>query len=320
MVVYDVHQHLWPPALLDSLRRRRQPPYLRGEILTTLEGSFRVDTRSNELGARLAALDRSGIDVAVISLQPTLGIELLPDAERKPLLADYHEGIAELVDASAGRIRALASGEALDGFDGVCIGASGLLDQRLLDPKSLVEVLDPLESSGGILFVHPDRAAPAAGAPHWWAAVAQYTAEMQAAYLAWIEHGTPRWPTLRVVFSLLAGGAAFQLDRLQSRDVETRRFTGAPVYFETSSYGRLSIEFSLAAFGIDRIVHGSDYPVIDPGRTLDVIRGLGRAGYAAVASRNPASLMEKVRYEPPAARGARAIPIDAVRTSAAASG
>ena len=316
MAVYDVHQHLWPPALLDALGRRRQPPCLRGEILTTLEGSFPVETRENDLGRRLAALDRSGIDVAVISLQPTLGIELLPLHERVPLLADYHEGIAELVEASAGRLRALAAGEYVEGFDGVCIGAS-----RICDPTSLGNVLDPLQSAGGVLFVHPDRIAPAAaGAPHWWAAVAEYTAEMQAAYLAWIERGTPRWPALRVVFSLLAGGAAFQLDRLQSREVETRRFTRAPVYFETSSYGRLSIELSLAAFGIDRIVHGSDYPVIDPGRTLDVIRGLGRAGYAAVASRNPAALMEKVRHEPPVARPAQAIPIAAVRTSSAASG
>jgi 6-methylsalicylate decarboxylase len=287
--VYDVHQHLWPPALLDSLRRRRRPPYLRGETLTTLEGSFRVDVRANELDRRLEALNRFGIDVAVISLQPTLGIESLPTRERAPLVSVYHEGIAELVEASAGRLRALAAGEYVAGFDGVCVGAS-----RVHEPALLAEVLDPLQRSGGILFVHPDRVAePPTGAPHWWAAVAEYTADMQSAYLAWVEHGAPRWPSLRVVFSLLAGGAAFQLDRLQSRGVETRRFTRAPVYLETSSYGRLSIELSLAAFGVDRIVHGSDYPVIDPDRTLEVIRGLGQAAYAAVSSRNPAALLER---------------------------
>ncbi len=290
--VYDVHQHLWPPALVGSLRRRRRPPFLHGEILTTVEGAFRVDTRANELGYRLAALDRSGIDVALISLQPTLGIDLLPARERAALVLDYHAGILELVEASGGRLRALAAGAYVDGFDGVCIGAS-----RLLEPTALAGVLDLLEKSGGILFVHPDRVVPAAGAPHWWAAVAEYPADMQSAYLAWIENGAPRWPSLRVLFSLLAGGAAFQLDRLQSRGIETRRFIRAPVYFETSSYGRLSIELSLAAFGVDRIVHGSDYPVIDPGRTLGVIRSLGRAAYDAVSSRNPAALLEKAPRE-----------------------
>lgn len=308
-MVYDVHQHLWPPELVDSLRRRPRPPFLRGEVLTTVEGSFRVDTRANELGRRLAALDRSGIDVALISLQPTLGIELLPACERASLLADYHDGIVELVEASAGRLRALAAGEYVDGFDGVCVGAS-----RVLEPTALGEMLDPLEQSGGILFVHPDRVQPApAGTPHWWAAVAEYTADMQSSYLAWVEHGVPRWPSLRVVFALLAGGAAFQLDRLQSRGVETRRFTRGPVYLETSSYGRLSIELSLAAFGVDRIVHGSDYPVIDPGRTLDVIRGLGPAAYGAVSSRNAAALLEKLSRVPPRGR-------PRTRTSSASSG
>jgi 6-methylsalicylate decarboxylase len=307
-LVYDVHQHLWPPALVELLRWRGRPPYLDGAILTTLEGSFRVETRTNELERRLEALDRAGIDVALISLQPTLGFESLPPRERAPLVSAYHDGIAKLVEASAGRLRALAAGEYAAGFDGVCVGAS-----RLHDPATLDDVLAPLRRSGGILFVHPDRVAEApAGAPHWWAAVAGYTAGMQSAYLAWIEHGAPRWPSLRVVFSLLAGGAAFQLDRLQSRGVETRRFVGAPVYFETSSYGRPSIELSLAAFGIDRIVHGSDYPVIDPDRTLGVLRGLGPAAYAGVSSRNPAALLEKppavVRQpqEPSAARSSAA--------------
>ncbi len=165
-------------------------------------------------------------------------------------------------------------------------------------------MLDPLEWSGGILFVHPDRATPGpVGAPHWWAAVADYTADMQSAYLAWVEQGAPRWPSLRVVFSLLAGGAAFQLERLQSRGVDTRRFTQAPLYFETSSYGRLSIELSVAALGSDRIVHGSDYPVIDPGRTLDAIRGLGAETYRAVSGRNPAGLLEKQLRRSSAASG-----------------
>jgi 6-methylsalicylate decarboxylase len=303
-LVYDVHQHLWPPALVELLRRRGRPPCLHGEILTTVEGSFRVDIRSNELGRRLAALDRSGIDVALISLQPTLGIESLPARQRVSLVSAYRDGIAELVEASGGRLRALAAGEYVAGFAGVCVGAS-----HLRDPATLVDVLTPLQRSGGILFVHPDRVAEGpAGAPHWWAAVAEYTAEMQSAYLAWVEHGAPRWPSLRVVFSLLAGGAAFQLDRLQSRGVETRRFLGAPVYFETSSYGRLSIELSLAAFGIERIVHGSDYPVIDPDRTLEVIRGLGQAAYRSVSSQNPAALLDRgtafpeTCQEPPAAR------------------
>lgn len=268
---------------------RSTPPYLRNDMLTTGEGSFRVDLESNRLERRLAALDRAGIDVALISLQPTLGIDSLPSADRSSLVAAYHDGIAELVAASDHRLRSLAAGEFVAGFDGVCVGAS-----RLVDPGGLDDVLGPLQHADGILFVHPDRVSPpAARAPAWWTAVAEYTADVQAAYLAWVEHEAGRWHELRVVFALLAGGAAFQLERLESRGLDTRRFTSANVYLETSSYGRRSIELSLAAFGVGRIVHGSDYPVIDPERTMSVIRGLGDAAFTALCSRNPAALLEE---------------------------
>ena len=287
--VIDFHQHLWPLELVEELEARISAPFLRGEMLTTAEGAFRVSLEANELGRRLDDLDRAGIDVAVISLQPTLGIDGLHPAERASLVDAYHHGIASLVAESGVRLRALSAGQAAEGFDGACVGAS-----RLLDPRGLAEVLDSLEECGGTLFVHPDRIQPPpAGAPHWWQAVTEYTAEMQAAFFAWVEHGATRWPEVRVVFSLLAGGAPFQLDRLQSRGVDVHRFTSAPVFLETSSYGRLSIELALAAFGIERVVFGSDFPVIDPDVTLNAIRSLGETGFATVSSRNAVGLLGK---------------------------
>jgi amidohydrolase family protein len=289
--VYDLHQHLWPEPLLGLLRRRTAPPYLRADIVTTLEGAFPVDLSVNDLDGRIQALDRAGIDVAVVCLQPTLGIERLPAAERGELFEAYNAGIQELVAASSGRLRALASGGYVSVLDGLCVGAS-----QLLDPAALAEALEPLERSGGFLFVHPDRVERLpGGAPPWWTAVAAYTADMQAAYLAWIVHSAETWLRLPVVFSLLAGGAPFQLERLRSRGVATRRFTDAPVYLETSSYGRAAVELSIAAFGLDRIVHGSDYPVIDPGRTLQALAAFGPMAFNALTSHNPRILLRDAR-------------------------
>ena len=289
--VFDLHQHLWPEPFLALLRRRTDPPYLRADVLTTLEGAFPVDLSAHDLGGRIQALDRAGIDVAVICLQPTLGIEALPPAESGELFDAYNAGIQELVAASDERLRALASGRHVSGLDGLCVGAS-----QLLDPAELGELLEPLERSGGFLFVHPDRVErPPQGAPPWWTAVAAYTADMQAAYLAWIEYGAGTWPRLPVVFSLLAGGAAFQLERLRSRGVATRRFTDAPVYLETSSYGRAAVELSIAAFGLDRIVHGSDYPVIEPGPTLQALAAFGPLAFTTLTSDNPRILLRDAR-------------------------
>ena len=74
---YDVHQHLWPEAFVAALRERRTPPLLDGDELETREGRFAIDLAEHGLEARLRALDRDGIDVAVLSLQPSLALEEL---------------------------------------------------------------------------------------------------------------------------------------------------------------------------------------------------------------------------------------------------
>jgi 6-methylsalicylate decarboxylase len=290
MPTYDLHQHLWPEPLIELLAARRSPPFLRASVLTTTEGSFPIDLGEHRLDLRLAALDAAGIDVAVVSLQPTLGFEALPVPERRTLLAAYNDGIAELVEDSGGRLQALAAGEPRPGFAGVCVGAS-----RLLGLDGLKPMLDRLERTGGFLFVHPDCPAGTATKPDWWAALTDYTAAMQAAYFAWIDRGAGRWPNLNVVFALLAGGAPFQLERLRSRGVDTRRLTSLPAFFETSSYGRLSLELCLATYGLDRIVHGSDFPVLNPTSTMSAIQALGKAATHAICDRNPESLLYRAR-------------------------
>ncbi|HWB22240.1 MAG TPA: amidohydrolase family protein [Gaiellaceae bacterium] len=304
MTTYDLHQHLWPAALIELLHRRKEPPFLRGSALTTREGRFPFDLREHDLERRIAALDAAGIDVAVVSLQPTLGFEELPVPERRQLLTTYNDGVAELVEAAGGRLHALAAGEPRPGFAGVCVGAS-----RLLDLNGLKPILDRLEQNEGFLFVHPDAAQAAPARPGWWPALVDYTAGMQTSYLAWIEHGAARWPNLNVVFALLAGGAPFQLERLQSRGVDTGRLTSLPLFFETSSYGRLSLELCLATYGIDRIVHGSDLPVIDPAHTMSAIRALGKAATHAICDRNPRSLLHDHRELSLGAHPERAQPV-----------
>jgi 6-methylsalicylate decarboxylase len=286
MTTHDLHQHLWPEPFIERLSARDRPPFLRDSVLVTTEGSFPVDLTQHRLDRRLEALDTAEIDVAVVSLQPTLGFEALPASEREPLVAAHNDGIAELVAASGGRIRALAACEFRPELAGVCLGAS-----QLTDLDGLGHILDPLERSGGFLFVHPDSGSAMPSRPDWWLAVVHYTARMQTAYLAWIDRGALRWPELPVVFALLAGGGPFQLDRLRSRGVETQHLTSLPAFFETSSYGRISLELCLATYGVDRLVYGSDFPVLDPAPTMSAIHALGKATSHAICDRNPGSLL-----------------------------
>ncbi len=280
VTAFDVHQHLWPEPLVHALEARQEPPRLRGSLLELVEeGGFEIDLRLHSLEACLARLDRDGIDVAVVSCPPTLGLP--PD-----LLAAYHEGILELVAASTGRLLALATDAVLDGFVGTCVAA-----QALLDLDALAPLADELERRGGFLFVHPGPSRLPAGTPAWWPAVVGYTAQMQAAYAAWLAGGADRWPRLNVVFAILAGGAPFQLERLASRGIDVRVALQPGVYLDTASYGRRALELCLATFGVGQLVYGSDTPVIDAGPTLQAVRSFGEAVTQMLCEENPARLL-----------------------------
>jgi predicted TIM-barrel fold metal-dependent hydrolase len=276
---YDVHQHLWPETLIERLRARRARPRLSGSMLELAGGDSEVDVIAHTLESRLTALDRAEIDVAVISCQPTLELD-------EELAEAYHEGILELVAASDGRLRALACGAVREGFAGACVPATAFADLAALEP-----LLDELERRGLVLFVHPGPAPAPDGAPRWWPAIVDYTTQMQAAYATWVARGSARWPELRVVFAILAGGAPIQLERLASRGVDTRGLLHPNVYLDTASYGERALNLSLATYGVGQLVYGSDSPVIDSAPTLRSIRGFGQAVADAVCRDNPARLL-----------------------------
>src|SRR5262249_49910687 len=171
-------------------------------------------------------------------------------------------------------------------FPGTCVGAPALLDLEVLAPT-----LDALEQRGAFLFVHPGPSVSPPEAPEWWPTVVEHTSQMQAAYAAWLDGGTERWPRLRVGFAILAGGGPFQLERLQSRGISSRDSLHENILFESSSYGRRSLELCLSTLGVGQVLFGSDAPWLDPTVGLDVVRGFGDAVLDALWNRNPSRLL-----------------------------
>ena len=142
------------------------------------------------------------------------------------------------------------------------------------------------------MFVHPDAGGRLGrDRPVWWEWVAGYPARMQASYLAWLADGRSRWPTLRVVFSMLAGGAPFQLERLAHRGVDVRSALDPNTYFEVSTHGRRAIELCIETFGVTHLVYGSDVPVVDSGPTLAAVRGFGDSVAHVLMTETPAALL-----------------------------
>jgi len=221
-------------------------------------GTFDVDPASYSPEARLAELDRSGLRRAVVSLPPTT--EPTPE-----LIAAWHEGALELWTSTDGRILPLAYSTANPLFPGAILPAPQLGD----DPQLLTR----LDQQGQFVFVHPGAAVPSS--PSWRTAGVAYAQQMLDAYVYWLATGGQRWPRLAVVFALLAGGAAFHLERFIRRGLDPRAAQERTVWLETSSYGERALELSLQTFGVDAHVFGSDAPIDTVVKALTPTRAFG---------------------------------------------
>ena len=287
MATYDLHQHLWPAPFVDALRARSEAPRLVGDELETVEGRFPFSLDDHDLERRLRALDHDDIDVAVVSLQPSLGLGDLRRAEAELLEEIWVDGMRALSDASGGQLRAFSPSAVRDGLAGVSVGSAAFSDFDASAP-----LLDAVSEAGLILFVHPD-----AGTSHddtrpaWWEWVVGYPARMQEAYLAWLAFGRERWPTLRVLFAMLGGGGPFQLERLARRGVDVRSALDPNTFFDVSTHGRRAIELCIETFGVGQLGYGSDTPVVDPRPTLDAVRGFGDAVTHVLQTDTPERLL-----------------------------
>lgn len=281
----DIHQHFWPEPFVRALSLRKRAPRLRGSKLE-IQGDtvWDVDLDAHRVEHRLALLDRFELETAVVSLQPTLGLDRLPADESAELVAAWEDGILAL--AGEPRFIPLATSWPRAGFAGLSVSALELLDLPAVAPR-----IDALVAHGGFLFVHPATATVPPGKPDWWPAVVDYAGQMQAAYAAWLLAGVERWPDLDVVFAILAGGAPFQMERLSSRGVEERVAIRPRIWLDSASYGSRALDFTMSALGIDRMLFGSDAPIVDPEPTLRTVESFGQAVSTAMFTTNPLRLL-----------------------------
>jgi 6-methylsalicylate decarboxylase len=294
----DVHQHLWPHALVEELRRRSQPPRLAGwTLLTSGEPPFEVNPADHDVGRRAAQAARDGVGLAVIGPSSPLGIEYLPPEDSEPLLDAYHHGVSELgapftgwATACLTAIDAPALAKQLDrGFVGLQLPATAVADEsgyRWCSP-----LLDVLADRGLPLFIHPGPAPCAgAGSPAWWAPLVPYVQQLHAAWFAFRAYGRPAYPGLRVCFTALAGLAPLHGERMAARGGAgplARGVVDPHMFVETSSYGNRAADSVLRVLGVDVLVFGSDRPYARPHPDL----GLGDAAHHAIRVTNPARLL-----------------------------
>jgi hypothetical protein len=291
----DVHQHLWPPAFLDALRARRQPPYLDAWTLVLFGGDrWEIDPRRHDPASRM-----TGYDVICLAPSAALGIDRLAPDEALELADAWLTGVLSLgppfcawattplVDPDPGALAA-----ALDrGAIGLEVAADVLAAPDGLD--RLAPLLEALADRP--VLVHPG---PTSGheavRPPWWTPTVTYVNQLQAAWWGWADGGRARFNTLPVCFAALGGLGPLHGERYRARGGSL-----SPVdpltFVETSSYGTQAVDAVLRVLGIDVICHGSDRPYAEPAQL-----GLDPAARQALEHRNPARLLARSLKEVPA--------------------
>lgn len=289
----DVHQHLWPAALLDALRRRSEPPMLRDWTLHLAgEPPFEITPIDHDPAAR-AELEPGS---ALVSLSSPLGIEDLAPRHAQPLLDAWHEGVRELPDTFRGWASVSAADPDLDGLKGLLTGGFvGLqIPANQLHTPAALEALAPVlalcEELGSPVLVHPGPVPTRTeSVDAWWPALVDYPAQLQAAWWAWHAAGRSLLPDLRVCFVAGAGLAPLHHERFAARSGH-RFVVDHDAFVDTSSYGRQGIDALTRVLGIDLVVLASDRPYAEPA-TRELL-DLGAAACHAVTVTNPHRLLE----------------------------
>ncbi len=263
------------------------------------EPAYDVDLRDHDPVRRAALAERDGVELVAVCLSSPLGIEALPAAEAAPLLAAFNAGILELGEpfvlwgaASLARPAPGAVDALLDvGAIGVSLPAAALGGSEGL--TRLKPLLARLEQRGAALLVHPGPApwthpADEPAAPAWWPALTRYVADMSQAWHAFLAWGRPAHPRLRVVWTMLAGGAPLQAERLASRGGPAGALHDPLAFYDVSSAGPHTLDAAIRSLGVDRLVHGSDRPVAEP---VDPAV-LGAAVAHAMLEHNPSAVLD----------------------------
>jgi len=273
----DVHQHLWPNELIEVLRNRFEPPYLRGWTLHVAGyPAYEVNPADHNPTLR-AQLDADAAMIGV-ALSAGLGVHDLFPSDAEELLTAWHAGAKALGApfapwAAATRIDPDLIGLAellTDGFIGLEMPATWLATPRLLE--EVAPLLAVCETAGVPVLVHPaastevDLIGLRTDLPGWWPPVVDYTAQLQAAWWSWHEAGRSLLPDLRLCFVGGAGLAPLHEERYKARGGPPR-LADTGVFADTSSYGPRALGALVGVLGIDALVFGSDRPYSAPSAT-----------------------------------------------------
>jgi aminocarboxymuconate-semialdehyde decarboxylase len=279
----DVHAHYYPTRLYDLLEA------LTGQTRRRMTGMMRGFAHHVSLDGQLELMDGAGIDCMVMSLGNTP--PYFPEADTALAAArGANDLYVELHAQHPRRFRAfiglplphvdaalveLERGLAQPGVVGVGLGSSVL--GRPLDDPAFDPVFAELNRRRSVVFVHP---VGVGGGPNsddfgmTWMLASRFEDTIAMARLI-LSGLTLRYPDIRFIIPHLGGTLALFLQRMDNvaerdgwRDKHSAELMPSDLarrfWFDTVNEQHSALQCACATFGVDRLVLGTDWPMLSP--------------------------------------------------------
>jgi predicted TIM-barrel fold metal-dependent hydrolase len=303
MDIVDFHTHLWPTDWAPGGKRARPGGAMAPDMVRRITAP----------DALLQEFEAAGVGLGIVSttIESLFGIAGDVDTGVIPEVNDW---LASLVADHSGRLGALATIDAFSGAAGAReveraitgLKLSGLVIDSsrrglFLNDASVRPTLEAAAHYKVPVFVHPvglpDAAIFIAGAGALGNSLGRGLMN-GVAFLSVLQSGIlDELPDLTLVFATLGVGAIVQAARGGKYGREQRANGSRPnIYFDTMGQDPAIIRVLTGFFGADRVVAGTDWPIL-PALTADGLRqslaqaGLADADAALVAAGNARRLL-----------------------------
>ena len=289
----DMHFHWAPKGFADALRQRSvRPRIFRGDDgAEYFESGFnpnKLPADHDSVDARLAEMDKNGVQHAVLSMSPVTGIEALPLQDALPLARAYNDAVGEVCASHPDRFSgfailpvgnmtmAVAEFERvmdMPGMIGSVLPGDGFLTEKRA--QRFAPLMEAANKRGAVFLVHygklPDD--PEAPKPD----VTDNnrlrfgTLDMQSRLSSnmitfCMTDFLKAYPNVTMMSHNLGGNIPFEVDRMDHRslcdtpgaELPSKKFKAAPIMVDCNSLSSRSIELAAYVYGADKIVFGSD--------------------------------------------------------------
>ncbi|NOT07310.1 MAG: amidohydrolase family protein [Gemmatimonadales bacterium] len=288
MTIIDVHNHYYPPAFLDALRKGPSVLQVSDDAdsnpVLTSPGDINIAVPGHrDIAYRQEVLDREGVGRQLISL--TCPATLLETKERSVSLSKLvNDELARVMADRARHFTALATLPLNDPmasaaeFDRVtAMGFKGVLLMSNVNGTALADerfwpLYERANESGAIMHIHPTfPLGVEAMEKYWLMPLVGFLMDTTLAAAHLVFAGVPeRWPKIRWVLGHLGGTIPYlaeRLDRGYENFAECRKdIPKKPTeylkkfYYDTVNFDPKALKLAIDFAGVSQILAGSDYP------------------------------------------------------------